>query len=175
MNLKTTTLSKVDSIKPNLEREFSDKYKGSDISIRILAFKTGSTIEKTIAMPKRMYFTTKFYTFGEVKTEKVILTQPNAQTIGRLAPDQQYLLGPLVGQAPKDPRRKDAAQQAGLQIDFSFDPNKFALSDNENPVEEQHEIFKQFMYERALTIDVWDADSTAHFGQCRIPLSLFLR
>ena len=126
-------------------------------------------------MPKRMYFTTKLYTFGEVKTEKVILTQPNAQTIGKLEPDQQYLLAPLVSQAPKDPRRKDVAQQAGLQIDFSFDPNKFALSDNENPVEEQHEIFKQFMYERALTIDVWDADSTAHFGQCRIPLSLFLR
>ena len=74
INLKTTGFSKIDSFRPNLEREFSDKYKGSEISMRILAFKTAETIDHSIAMPRRMFFTTKFYTFKEIKTENAILT-----------------------------------------------------------------------------------------------------
>ena len=31
------------------------------------------------------------------------------------------------------------------------------------------------MFERAITIDIWDADSMSHFGLCRIPLIMFLR
>lgn len=48
VNLKTTTLSNIDNIKPNLEREFSDKFKGSHISFKILALKTMLNIDKSI-------------------------------------------------------------------------------------------------------------------------------
>ena len=34
-----------------------------------------------------MYFTTKFYTFDDVKTEQVILTQPNINSIKQLDPN----------------------------------------------------------------------------------------
>lgn len=74
LNLKTTGLSKVDSFRPNLEREFTDKYKGSQISIGILAYKTPEIIDHNIAMPRRMFFTTKFYTFDNIKTANAILS-----------------------------------------------------------------------------------------------------
>ena len=64
----------------------------------------------------------------------------------------------------------------GLEISFDFDPTRYLAGEQtEEGMSHQHEIFKRFMNEKALTIDMWDGDSLMHFGQCRIPLYLLLR
>lgn len=65
----------------------------------------------------------------------------------------------------------------GLKIIYDFDPSAFILGDAHHAhcINHQHALFKRFMNERSLTIDMWDGDSMMHFGQCRIPLYLLLR
>lgn len=51
--------------KPKIDIELKDQFKASTISIKIVAFKTPSILNRSIAMPTRVYFTTKFFTFRE--------------------------------------------------------------------------------------------------------------
>ena len=47
--------------------------------MKFVAFKTMLNINRSISMPKRLYFTTKFYTFRETTTREVLLRLPKAE------------------------------------------------------------------------------------------------
>ena len=47
--------------------------------MKFVAFKTMLNINRSISMPKRLYFTTKFYTFRETSTREVLLRLPKAE------------------------------------------------------------------------------------------------
>ena len=64
--------------KPKLDIELKDQFKASTISIKIVAFKTPSILNRSIAMPNRVYFTTKFFTFRQTKTDQVFLRLPKS-------------------------------------------------------------------------------------------------
>jgi len=63
-------------LKPSLDIEYNDQYKASKITFKFVAFKTPKQINRSISMPNRVFFTTKFYTFKQSKTEQVLLRLP---------------------------------------------------------------------------------------------------
>ena len=64
--------------KPSLEIEIEDHFKLSTIQIKFVAFKTPPVSNKSVLLPKRMKFSTKFYAFNESKTEHALLRLPKA-------------------------------------------------------------------------------------------------
>jgi hypothetical protein len=64
--------------KPKLEIELKDQFKASTISIKIVAFKTPNMLNRSISMPNRVFFTTKFFTFRKTTTDQVILRLPKS-------------------------------------------------------------------------------------------------
>ena len=64
--------------KPKIEIELKDQFKASTISIKIVAFKTPNMLNRSISMPNRVYFTTKFFTFRKTTTDQVILRLPKS-------------------------------------------------------------------------------------------------
>lgn len=64
---------------PKMENEILDLYKASTITFKFVAFKTPIVFmnNSSIAMPSKLYFTFKFFTFKEMQTEKVMLRLPS--------------------------------------------------------------------------------------------------
>ena len=79
-NLSVAAFSNANLVRPNIGRELKDKFLGSNIHIRLVAFKTNASLDRSVAMPSRMYFTTKFYSFNEVRTQDAVLTHPGKDT-----------------------------------------------------------------------------------------------
>ena len=87
-----------------------------------------------------------------------------------------------------DNNEADEESTNGLQMSFDFDPNQLSYSvqqfganqqlENEgHQTNEDHqcELFSRYLFERVLTIDLWNGDSNMHFGSVRIPLYLLMR
>jgi hypothetical protein len=59
------------------------------------------------------------------------------------------------------------------------DPNLLAVTFNIDPsqsrIKEEHERLTHYLYERFLTIDVFDAESQFLYGTCKVPLFELLR
>ena len=72
----------VDEIDPSqmpvLETEIEDNFKMTTVTIKFVAFKTPPIQNKTVLIPKRMKFTTKFYAFKEAETEYALLRLPKS-------------------------------------------------------------------------------------------------
>jgi hypothetical protein len=73
-------------------------------------------------------------------------------------------------------------------MSYDFDPSSFSQSVQRNganqlpgkqgeqtPEDHQHELFSRYLFERVLTIDVWNGESMMHFGSVRVPLYLLMR
>jgi|TARA_B110000285_G_scaffold129590_1_gene145789 hypothetical protein len=60
-------------IKPKIDLEINDILKASEISIKFVVFKTPQSMNRDIRMPKKVFFTTKFFTKRQSKTGLVFL------------------------------------------------------------------------------------------------------
>lgn len=175
--------------------QMEDQYMASKVTFKFVAFKTCRDEEVLSRVPSRLFFTLKFYTFQESKTEMVLLKLPLhiAQKLGKgpdkeneaqqsLFPSRQYFLMRYHGvkQDPaeqaklKTPVEEEYAKLAmGTEAVFDFDPTQFINQTSD--CRHQHEIFCQFLQERAMTIDIWNGDTLMHYGQCKVPLYLLQR
>jgi len=86
---KSIDLVKLLQQKPKLDYELRDQYKSSTITFKFVAFKTANVWNQSIQMPKRVFFTTKFYMFRQTQTEQVMLMLP--KSVARNLEYQQVL------------------------------------------------------------------------------------
>lgn len=63
----------------------------------------------------------------------------------------------------KDPLDEDyEGLKSGIEMEFQIKP------------QQKYEIFAKYMFNKYLTIDIWDGESLMHFGSCKVPLNLLL-
>lgn len=60
-------------IKPKMNLEIDDMLKASEIAIKFVVFKTPIAMNREIRMPKKVFFTTKFFTHRKSETGLVFL------------------------------------------------------------------------------------------------------
>jgi hypothetical protein len=64
------------ALRPNLGRELEDKFIASTISMKFVAFKTLDARASATRLPQRVFFTTKFYSFKESRSDVGLLRLP---------------------------------------------------------------------------------------------------
>lgn len=144
-----------------LEIEQADPLKACTVSFKFICFKTPwGGIER---VPKKFFFNFKFFTFPQVKT--AVVSIKNELQEG-LKAGQPYYLSRVI-----------PSQQSGG--DTMHDPNLLSVAFNVDPsiskIENENERLALYLYERFLTIDIFDADSLFLYGTCKLPLFELLR
>ena len=86
--LDPETEAKLMASEPRLDLEIDDPFKASTLTFKFVAVKT--TFSKAAALPAKMYFTFKFYTFKTEQTKTVVLK--NEAAGGQLKTGTQYFL-----------------------------------------------------------------------------------
>jgi hypothetical protein len=186
-------------VRPQVELELRDQFIASTVSFRLVAFKTLAVQPSSRSVPKRMFFSLKFYNFRESKTEQTLLRLPlkvaknmaQQHTLQQnasgdkdesLLKDSQYFLMRFKGVkkvvtgsllTKNKIEEEYEGLESGVSSSFDFDPSQHAI--DEKTMKNQHESFCRYLDERAMTIDIWDGDSLMLFGQVRIPLYLLMR
>ena len=146
--------------------------KASTISFKFVALKTPFTLNTLLTtLPKKLYFTFKFFTFQTASTETVFLKDPASPSVladAQLKMGNQYLL-------EKVDKSSSATVLDGANVlrIFDIDPSlKEGLEDDDV---DDHMQLAKYLKERVMTIDLWNGDSLMHFGTCKIPLYAFMR
>ena len=63
----------------------------------------------------------------------------------------------------KDPLDDDyEGLEHGIEMEFEIKP------------QQKYDIFAKYMFNKYLTIDIWDGESLMHFGSCKFPLNLLM-
>lgn len=71
--LDPTTEAKLIASEPRMDLEFTDPLRASTVTISFAAYKMAAKIDADIPIPRRMYFTYKFFTFPITRTGIVSL------------------------------------------------------------------------------------------------------
>ena len=160
-----------DQIMMNVEAE--DPLKASTITFKFICFKTPwGGLER---VPKRFFFSFKFFTFPTVKTGTVQIKNQHEhdnQIDGQKG---------LKGGAPYYLQRITAQPLVrNQQVDSTMvDPNLLSVTFNVDPsvskIENENVRLCEYLYDRFLTIDVFDAESLFLYGTCKLPLFELLR
>ena len=180
------------TFKPKLDLELKDMLRACEINIKFVFFKTPQYLNREIRMPKKVFFTAKFFTKRQTKTGNVSLRLPKAQASGQgsdpsgplLANQQYFLMRQKATEESKEGKKNPMQIKSAtdmeyeslrndLEIKFDFDPSLDA--ENAKAEEGQHKIFCEYLYGRNMTIDIWNGESMMHFGSCKIPLQLLMR
>ena len=74
--LDPETESKLLATEPRMDFEVNDPYKASTFSLKFVALKTPMIMNTVSPLPSKVFFTFKFFTFKEVKSETCILSLP---------------------------------------------------------------------------------------------------
>lgn len=155
-----------------LEKEQADPLKASTVTFKFICFKT--PWNGLGRVPRKFYFHFKFFTFPAVKTATVQIKNPNEHATSGddagLKAGQPYYLGRVTPGNPSTLRKED---------DTSHDPNLLAVTFSIDPsmsrVPEEHGRLAEYLYDRFLTVDVFDAESLFLYGTCKVPLFELLR
>ena len=87
------------------------------------------------------------------------------QNCQQMGPDSTPTGSAILSHAKKLPKDKKE----------DLDEREIAAVPQTGQATHQHELFSKYLYERVLTIDLWDSESLMHFGSCKIPLFLLMR
>ena len=74
--LDRETESKLLATEPRMDFEVNDPFKASTFTFKFVALKTPMILNTVSAIPQKLFFTFKFFTFKEVKSEVCILSLP---------------------------------------------------------------------------------------------------
>lgn len=162
-----------------MDLEEADSLKASTLTFKFICFKTPWG---TVAgVPKKFFFSFKFFTFPPVKTAAVSIKNPhehasNPNDMQGMKPGQPYYLSRVLpGSLSKRPQDPENARKD----DTSHDPNMLAVTFQVDPsmsrILDEHMRLSNYLYERFLTVDIFDADSLFLYGTCKIPLFELLR
>ena len=152
-----------------IDIEAGDHLQSSTITFKFICFKTPwAAIE---GVPRKFFFTFKFFTFPSVKTASVQIKNPHEHAAatndlqGIKAGHPYYLSKVYPGKAEKDDTQSDPNM---LAVTFSVDPSLSKIKD-------EHTRLAGYLYDRFLPVDVFDAESLVLYGTCKIPLFELLR
>jgi len=159
-----------------LDLESEDPLKATSFVIQFLAYRPYN-LPKTGGQhfPHRMYFTLNFFDFPQFKTE-VVRVRDNQQH-STFSPTKNVEVNATAGtplvlfKEPKDRVTAlidDSIEDSELLVNFEIDPST-SLDTKE------HMRFASYLLEKALNVEIWDADSQMHFGTVRVPLNEMLR
>lgn len=112
----------------------------------------------------------RFFTFQPIITDYMSLQHNYEQMKGDkpvLKPSTPYLLMKSSTRKIKENREAFMADNM-VQINFEVDPSKSKIKD-------EHMNLANYLKERYLTIDIFDAQSRFYYGACKIPLFEILR
>ena len=134
--------------------------------MKFVAFKPPVTLPMGTTVPRRFYFTFSLFTFQPVKTEICELKVDERMTTpdGSLMPGQQYLLEKHMARDTKITRDLSSLLEAKFSIDSSV-----------SKIKDENIEFAQYLMERELSVNVYDADSMIQYGTFRSPLLEMLR
>ena len=154
--------------KVDLDLEKYDHLKASSFSIRFLCYRT--TIGNTVKVPSKFYAKFRFFTFDEVRTDYLCVMGPKAEDNSglKLQSSTAYFL-------KRSQNRQGEVQEQPLSTAEDLVSINFEVDGSISNVENENMKFAQYLKERYLTIDLFDADSQFYFGSCKIPLFEFLR
>uniref|UniRef100_K3W8N0 EF-hand domain-containing protein n=1 Tax=Globisporangium ultimum (strain ATCC 200006 / CBS 805.95 / DAOM BR144) TaxID=431595 RepID=K3W8N0_GLOUD len=137
-----------------IDVELQDIYKAHEIRFHFAAYRAYTNVRNS-PKPSRLYFTFQFYQFPPTRTETLRLSKPfDNGTGGEM---QTFLL-----------MRESPASKPSLAIQFDVDTT--ASMDPLEPLN-----FAEYMLDKSLYVDVWDADSLFQLGTFTIPLHELLR
>lgn len=147
---------------PDLEVEMRNPLQASEFVIRFIAFKPPLSMPYGQSVPRRMYFRFNFFTFQESITEPCELKDPDSRSnmVRELIPGQQYLLERVGKSKVSDLRSVEAEFNIDKTISKIYDENI---------------QFYQYLLQRDVSIDVYDADSHLHYGTCCVNLRSMLK
>jgi nephrocystin-4 len=152
--------------------EMADSNKASNIFIHFLAVKpsTGALLNsnfkqtegtaESFTFPSKIYFTFNFFNFPTKKTDAIMLQAPkNAQGLSDTALQAHgipfYLIREQYFKTQMDPKEPIYS--------YEIDPSLERQS-------HQHVELVRYFWNKALTIEIWDADSLMLFGSVKIPM-----
>jgi hypothetical protein len=163
----------IEKEKLSLEMEGQDNLQSSTICFKFICLKTPWTgLDR---LPKRFMFSLKFFTFPTVKTAVVTIKNPHEHALHQndtegVKPGYPYYLTKV------NPLAKRADQK---DEDTMLDPNMLAVTFSVDPsisrIVDEHMRLSKYLFERFLTVDVYDADSLFLYGTCKIPMFELLR
>ena len=151
-----------------LEVEAQDPLKASTITFKFICFKTPwGALER---VPKKLFFSFKFFTFPTVKTGTVKLNASEGLRGG-----EPYYLQRVVPQT----QLRNTGAKTGDSESTMMDPNLLSVIFNVDPslshIADENLRLSDYLFDRFLTVDVFDAESLFLYGTCKIPLYELLR
>lgn len=142
--------------------EVADPLKASTVTFKFICFKTPwGGLDR---VPRKFFFSFKFFTFPTVKTGTVKLNNNNDSA---LKGGEPYYLQRVMPQAQI---RNESTM---------VDPNMLSVAFNVDPsishIPEENVRLSEYLYDRFLTVDVFDAESLFLYGTCKVPLFELLK
>jgi len=157
----------------DLQVEATDPLQACTIAFKFVVMKT-SVHASSATLPKRVYFQMRFFSFPEVHTDSVSLYEPGFdRRLQKIAPGRKYYLnkerisdfGHFRGERePSDP----LSDANILSVLFEVDPSCSKIDD-------EHLKLAEYMKDRYLTVDIFDADTKFLFAVAKLPLFELLR
>lgn len=154
-----------------MKLETDPALKASKISVTFSAYKAPTGGIETLKLPQKFIFKFRFFTFDEQFTdplslanvakvdEKSVISSGSSYFLQRASSSNAYI--------HSQPNRSNLAEQLA-QISFTVDPSA-------SRIEDEHERLANYLKERYLTIDVYDAITQFYFGSTKVPLFDLLR
>ena len=153
----------------SVEAEISDKNVASVFLIQFLAIKPSQNAifrdslkpleagAEHFELPSKVYFTLNFFDFPLAKTETLSLEKPkDTSEVSSLIYGIPYYL-------VRESFLKAGTGAKEEILRYEIDPS---LKSQIN----QHIEFAKYLFNKSLTIDIWDADSLMLFGSVKVPL-----
>lgn len=160
-----------------LDVEEHDHLKSSTVTFKFICFKTPWTDSEKV--PKKFFFHFKFFTFPAVKTSSVTFKNEHEHAksvsdVQGVKPGQPYYLT-RTSQASNTKRPGDSENKEDTMHDPSMLSVTFSVDPSLSHIKDEDMRLAGYLYDRFLTVDVFDADSLFLYGTCKIPLFELLR
>ena len=123
-----------------------------------------------IKIPSKFFAKFRFFTFDEVKTDYLSLMAPRQE-----GSDELKLEASTAYFLKKTLNRQGAVLEQPLSTAEDLVSCSFEIDGSVSNVQNEILKFAQYLKDRYLTIDLFDADSNFFFGSCKIPLFELLR
>lgn len=144
----------------NIERELNDSRKISLFTIQVVGIKyfadeqTNEIIQK---LPESLMITFNFFDFPLFKTRVLSYLNYSAPKAEGVEVDQSEMLNKQLVLANKDFTESGGNVSKEAIYTFEVDPSKTGTL-------ETYERFVNYLHDKSLFFDIWDAESQMHFG-----------
>ena len=168
----------------SLDIEAADTLKASTLTFKFLCFKAPYT-SSLEAVPRKMYFQFKFFTFPSIITDKVSIKSTESASPEILAGHTYYLSKENPGythsltttgiQTNSASLQKQAAKENSTMNDPNLLSVIFELDPSLSKIKDENLMLSEYLRERFLTVDIFDGESLFLYGTCKIPLYELMR